>query len=119
VRKSIPHQEEVVYEVAGTISERTEAKTTKQAGIDVRKAVVLIFALSPFVASVIRPLNHRAPTHAFSSNVGTNIRPEQTENSASPSYFPRSAHPEARGEIRGRITYEGTLPKFKPLNMVN
>jgi Carboxypeptidase regulatory-like domain len=108
-----------VYEVAGTISERTEAKATKQAGIDVRKAVVLIFALSPFVASVIRPLNHRAPTHAFSSNVGTSHRPEPTENSAAPGYHPRSTPPEARGEIRGTVTYEGTLPKFKPLNMVN
>jgi len=111
-----------VFEVAGTISERTGAKTTARAGFDVLTAVVFIFAFSPLLTNVLRPLSRRAPTPASSSNVVANGRPEPTENSAAPSYYPPStppAHPEARGEIRGKVTYEGTLPKFKPLNMVN
>jgi hypothetical protein len=122
VRKSIPHQEEVVYEVAGRISERTEPKTANRAGIDVLTAVVFIFAFSPLVMNVIRPSSRQAPAPAFSSNVAANIRLEHTGSSAAPGYHPRStppAHPEARGEIKGRVTYEGTLPKYKPLNMVN
>jgi hypothetical protein len=122
VRKSISHQEEVVYEVAGTLNERTGVKTTNRAGFDVRAAIVLIFAFSPFVMIFAGPSSRRAPTSVFSSNVAANGRPEYAENSAAPGYYSRStppAHPEAKGEIRGRVTYEGTLPKFKPLNMVN
>jgi len=47
------------------------------------------------------------------------VRPEHPANSTAPRYSPLHAHPEARGEIKGIVTYEGTLPKFKPLNMVN
>jgi hypothetical protein len=120
--KSLRYQEEVVYEVAGTADERAAAKITNRAGFDIPTAVVLIFALSPLVTNVIRPLSHRAPNPAFLSNVGTNIRPEHAENSAAPPNYSLSTppvHPDAKGEIKGRVTYEGTLPKFKPLNMVN
>src|ERR1700757_1419366 len=113
--KSLRYQEEVVYEVAGTFNERAAAKTTNRAGFDIPTAVVLIFALSPLVTNVIRPLSHRAPNPAFLSNVGTNIRPEHAENSADPPYYSLStppAHPDAKGEIKGRVTYEGTLPKL-------
>jgi len=114
-----------VYEVVGTISDRRAAKTTNRAGIDVLTAIVLIVALSPFVMNVSPAWSRRAPTPARSSNLAGNVRPEPTENSAAPSYDPRSApaappaHPDARGEIKGMVTFEGTLPKFKPLNMVN
>ena len=114
-----------MYEVVGTISERSSAKTTNRAGLDVLTAIVLIVALSPSVMSVTRAWSRRAPTPARSSIVAANVRPEPTENSAAPSYSPPSApaappaHPDARGEIKGMVTYEGALPKFKPLNMVN
>jgi hypothetical protein len=54
--------------------------------------------------------------------LAANVRPEPTENSPAPGYYPPSAlpaHPDARGEIKGTVTYEGTLPKYKPLNMIN
>jgi hypothetical protein len=117
-----------VYEVAGIISERRATKTANRAGFDVLTAIVIIVALSPSVVNVTRAWSRRAPIHARSSNVAANVRPEPAKNSAAPSYYPPSAlpalpalpaHPDAMGEIKGTVTYEGTLPKYKPLNMVN
>ena len=82
-----------MYEVVGTISERSSAKTTNRAGLDVLTAIVLIMALSPFVMNVTRAWSRRAPTPARSSNVAGNVRPEPTENSSAPSYYPPSAPP--------------------------
>ena len=114
-----------MYEVVGTISERRVVKTTNRAGLDVLTAVVLIVALSPSVVNVTRAWSRRAPSPARPSNVATNVLPEPMESSAAPSYSSPSApgappaHPDAKGEIKGTVTYEGTLPKYKPLNMVN
>ena len=114
-----------MYEVVG-ISDRRAAKTTNRAGLDVLAAIVLIIALSPSVMNVTRAWSRRAPAPARSSNVAGNVHPESTENSSAPAgYYPPSAspalpaHPDAKGELKGTITYEGTLPKYKPLNMVN
>lgn len=111
---SIRHPEEVVYEVVGTISERREAATTRRAGAEVLIAIAIGLVLSLSTMSVTRILNGHAPIPARSSHVTANVPSELTENlSATPS------RPEASGEIKGKITYEGTLPKFKPLSMVN
>jgi hypothetical protein len=114
-----------VYEVVGTISDRRAAKTTNRAGIDVLTAIVLVVALSSSITNVTRQWSRRAPTSGRSSNVAGNVRPEPTENSPATGYSPPSAppalpaRPDARGEIKGTVTYKGTLPKYKPLNMIN
>jgi hypothetical protein len=111
---SIRYQEEVVYEVAGKISEQRETVTTSRADVEVFTTVAIGLVLSLFTMSVTRILKGHAPIPARSSYVTANVPSEVTENvSAAPS------RPEASGEIKGKINYEGTLPKFKPLNMVN
>jgi len=122
---SIPHQEEVVYEVVGTISERRETATTSRAGVEVLTAIAISLVLLPFTMSVTHLFNGHAPIPARSSHVTSNVPSELTENGPAPPSHPWSApfafptHPEAGGEIKGKVTYEGTLPKSKPLNMVN
>jgi len=114
-----------VYQVVGTISERRETTTTSRAGVDVLTAMAISFVLSGFTMSVTHLLNGHAPIRGRSSHVTSNVPSELTENGATPPSHPWSAppafpaHPEASGEIKGKITYEGTLPKSKPLNMVN
>ena len=108
-----------MYEVVG------ETTTTSRASVETLSAIVLSLVLSSFAMSVTRLLNRHAPLTARSSNVTASILSEPTENSAAPSFDPWAAppaspaNPEASGEIKGRVTYEGTLPKYKPLNMVN
>ncbi len=114
-----------MYEVVGTISERRETTSTSRAHVEVLTAIAISLVLSPFAMSVTHLLNGHAPMPARSSHVTANVASELTENGSAPPSYPWSAppafptHPEASGEIKGKITYEGTLPKSKPLNMVN
>src|SRR5260370_36059685 len=114
----IPHQEEVVYEVVGTISERREAATTSRAGPEVLTAIAISLVLLPFTMRVTHLFNGPAPIRARSSHVMSNVPSELTENVlAAPFAFPK--HPETSGENKWKVTYEGTLPNSKPLSMVN
>jgi hypothetical protein len=114
-----------VYEAVGTISDRRGAETTSRAGLEVLTAVVLTFVLLSFAMSATRLLNRQAPLTARSSDATASDRSEPTENSPVPSFYPWAAppafpaRPNASGEIKGKVTYEGTLPKYKPLDMVN
>ena len=114
-----------MYEVVGTISERRETATTSRAGVEVLTAIAISLVLLPFAMSVTHLFNGHAPIPARSSHVTSNVPSELTENGPAPASHPWSAplalptHPEAGGEIKGKVTYEGTLPKSKPLNMVN
>jgi hypothetical protein len=75
--------------------------------------------------SVTHLFNGHAPIRARSSHVTSNVPSELTENGPAPPSHPWSApfafptHPETSGEIKGKVTYEGTLPKSRPLSMVN
>lgn len=95
-----------MFEVLGTIGDRREATTTSRASVETLTVIVLSLALSSFAMNATHLLNGHTPIPARSTNV-----------TAAPAAF--ASHPEAGGEIKGQVTYEGTLPKFKALNMVN
>src|SRR5258708_13220244 len=122
---SIRHQEEVVYEVVGTISERRETATTSGAGVEVLTAIAISLVLLPFTMSVTHLFNGHAPIPARSSHVTSNVSSELTQNAPAPPSHPWSApfalptHPETSGEIKGNVTYERTLPTSNPLSIAN
>jgi hypothetical protein len=111
-----------VYEVVETISDGRGAKTPSRAGLEDLLAVVLIFVLSSFAMSVTRLLNRHTRLTGRSTNATASGRSGPTENSPVPSFYPWAAppaRPDASGEIKGKVVYEGTLPKFRPLDMVS
>jgi hypothetical protein len=75
--------------------------------------------------TVTRLLNAHALAPGRSWNEALNGRLTPAENSPARNYYPWAtlttfpARHEANGEIRGKVIYEGTLPKYKPLDMVN
>jgi len=114
-----------VYEVVGTISERRETATTSRAGVEVSHRDCNKFGAlavhDECHASFQRPCSNSCAFVACDVQCPS----ELTENGPAPPSHPWSApfafptHPEAGGEIRGKVTYEGTLPKSKPVSMVN
>ena len=118
-------QEQIVYGVAGTIGRRGETATAKGKIVSFFTAIVFTFALSSLSMSVSRLVNGHPPNPSRSWDVALNRHLETMENSPAQNYYPWAAlpafpaRPEANGEIRGKVIYEGTLPKYKPLDMVN
>lgn len=114
-----------MYEFVGTIRDRREATTASRAGLEVLTAIVLSLVLSSFAISVTRLLSGHAPFPARSWNATVTGRLEPTKNNPAPNFYPWAAtpalpaRPDPSGEIKGKVTYEGTLPKYKPLDMVN
>jgi hypothetical protein len=114
-----------VYEVAGMIVGRKEVITAGRAALEVLAAAVISIALPSFAVSVASLLRNHARIPMGSSSITTSGRPEFIENGPLPNFYPWAApsrspaRPDASGAIRGRIAYEGTLPKYKPLDMVN
>ena len=114
-----------MYEVPGTISDQRETITTSRPSVETLTAIVFSLALSSFAMSVTHLLKGHAPIAARSWNATLNGSLKPTENSLMLNSYPWAAspalpaRPEASGEIKGKVTYEGTLPKYKPLNMVN
>jgi Carboxypeptidase regulatory-like domain len=113
-----------VYEVTGTLHQQTKTTTN---GACIKAFAVLVFSLtlSLFAMSVRRLLNDHAAFPWRSWNATLNGRLEAAGFSPVPNFYPRAAlfalpaQSDSNGEIRGRVTFEGTLPKFRPLNMVN
>ena len=95
-----------MYEILGTNHQKTE---TTANGTNVKLIAAILFGLA-FCSSVLqfnRLSNSRASTEAVQ-------------------YFNRwtalsklPASPDASGMVTGKVSYEGTLPKYKPLDMVN
>jgi hypothetical protein len=111
--------------VAGTIRRRSETATANRESLSFFAAIIWILALSPFAMTVTRLLNGHVLAPGRSWNVELNRPLEPIKSSPVPSFYPWAAlptipaRPEANGEIRGKVIYEGTLPKYKPLDMVN
>src|SRR5258708_2940038 len=118
-------QEEIVYGVAGTIGRRSETTTANGESVWFFAAIVFTLALSSLTMSVSRLVNGHSPNPGRSWNATLNGHLEPMKNSPVPNFYPWAAlptfpaRPEANGEIRGKVVYEGTLPKYKPLDMVN
>jgi len=114
-----------VYEVAGMIVDRKKMFTFGRATLEVLAATVLSIALPSLAMSVTSLLKSDALFAVLSSSPSANGHANFRENGPLPNVYPwatpskLAAKPDASGEIKGKITYEGTLPKFKPLDMVN
>ena len=115
-----------MYEVAGLIRRRTE-KITCKASVKIFTAIIFSLLLSSFATNVTSLLNIYVPTSGLSWNATLKGYLEAAESTPVPNLYPSSraplpafpGQPDAGGEIKGKVTYEGTLPKYKPLNMVN
>jgi hypothetical protein len=89
-----------VYEVEGSIRNRRELTAATRETLIVFIIVAFGFAISSFALNAIHYWKGHSPSPAHSS-------------------IALPARPDASGEIKGRITYEGNLPKYRPLDMVN
>ena len=114
-----------MYDVAGTLRQQTKTMTANGACVQFSIAIMLSLTLLLFVMSDTHLLNGHAVLPARSWNATLNGHLEAAEFSPVPTFNPWTAvlalpaRPDAHGEIRGKVTYEGTLPKFRPLDMVN
>jgi hypothetical protein len=114
-----------VYEVAGTL--RQEIKTTTANGECIKSLTAIMFCLmlSLFAMGITHLLDGHAVTAGRSWNATLNGQLEAAKFGPAPNFYPRAAlfafpaQPDANGEIKGKVTYEGTLPKYRPLDMVN
>jgi hypothetical protein len=113
-----------VYEVAGTLRQQTKT-TGNGACVDLFTAIMFSLMLPLFAMSVARLLNGHVSNRRSSWNATLNGRLESAEFGPGPNFYPWAtlfafpAQPDANGEIRGKVTYEGTPPKYRPLDMVN
>jgi hypothetical protein len=114
-----------VYDIAATLRQQTKTTTANGACIKPFTAIMFSLALSLVAMSVTHLLNGHAAILARSWNATLNDYLEAEESSPVPNFYRRAAllafpaRPDANGEIRGRVTFEGTLPKYRPLDMVN
>jgi hypothetical protein len=114
-----------VYEVATIIRQRTDTATANGVSVSLIAAIAFSLVLSSFGMSITRLLNSHVPASGRSSNAAINSHLEPLENGPVTNFHPWAALPafpartEANGEIRGKVIFEGTLPKYKPLDMIN
>jgi hypothetical protein len=84
--------------VGGTIRQRPEATVANGARAKAFTATLFSLVLSLFAMSATHPLPGQASGAAL---------------------LALPALPDVSGEVKGKVSYEGTLPKFKSLDMVN
>lgn len=114
-----------MYEVAGTLRQHTKTMITTGACVKFFTAIMFSLMLLLFAMGVTHRLNGHAVTAGHSWNATLDGQLEAAKFGPVPNFYPRAAlfafpaRPDANGEIRGKVTYEGALPKYRPLDMVN
>ena len=113
-----------MYEVARTT--HSNARTPAiGAWVVLFSAIIFSLALSSFALSVIRRLNGHPAIPGLSWNVLPIGRLDATEIGPVSNSYPWTTNSklpatlDASGAINGKVSYEGTLLKYKPLDMIN